>query len=184
MYVMGLIQRCTIVGVLNFKVYILRFSLIPFGFWTTVTRCIAMYVLICHAKLWHHLKGLGDMGVSCDVMEQGVYTELCNDAQGSFQASFWGFWPIFLGVVRHVWAPDILLKLLHLMASVKAICVLVIFGSSTLLCSWCRIHCAVHWHSSVSHQYTLIWAAMLVPGLKSHQRLRTCPESITLAHNK
>ena len=48
---------------------------------------------------------------------------------------FIGFQSILVGVVGHISMPNVLLKLLHLMASVKVTCVLVIFSSSGLLCS-------------------------------------------------
>ena len=85
-----------------------------------------------------------------------------------------------VGVLRHVWAPGILFELLHLMATVKATGALVIFSSSGLLCNRHHMHYAVRQHSSVSSQYTPTQATVLVPGLKSCQRPRSCPESIML----
>ena len=78
--VMGLTQMCTIVGMLNFNRVVSWFNTVRFR--TTVARHTAMYVLTCHAELWHHLKGSGDVTVPHDVIKQRVYKGLCNDAWG------------------------------------------------------------------------------------------------------
>ena len=166
---MGSTQTCTIAGVLNFNCVLSWFD--TAGFRATVTRCIAMYISTHHAKLWCHLEGSGDMSALCDIIEQRVYKGLRNDIWGRSYLScrshrcadlvvlapFVSFWTLdvstyCVGVLRHVWAPGILFELLHLMATVKATCVLVIFSSSGLPCNRRRITYAVRRHSSVSSQ--------------------------------